>query len=277
MDCNLELLKIKLSKDEIVGKSMKFKDHFNKCIQITDEHFVTTDSNNISIWSRVIDSIDNKKEYINIANIKLNSSILYLLSINNKYCISCHQNIITFINNYSIEEEKSIYDFKFEFYNSNNCLLLLKDYVVVNCLTGIAFIYLKTKEIVQFIDNKFEKKYICLNNQYSFYIISLFNNNFKENVVFKNFNNYDNNDQFLYLWGRIEELKYIDGSFECIENYGQIYSFISSEHLNPSNIIHLKNNFIYALDRYFSLEEKELSEVESFKNQGYKLILPKNI
>ena len=278
LDCNLELLKIQLTTDEIVGKSMKAKDHFNKCIQITDDHFATADNNNINIWSRIIDSIDNKKEYINIANIKLNSSILYLLSINNKYCISCHQNIITFINNYSIKEEKSIFDYRFEFYNSYNCLLLLQKYVAVNCLKGIALIYLKTKEIVQFIDNKFEKKYICLNNQYSFYIISLFNNKFKEYVALGKFNNYNiNNDaQYLYLWGRIEELKYIDGSFECIENYGQLYSYNSSENLNPSSITHLKNSFIYASNSYFSLEEKILSEVESYNKQGYKLLLEKN-
>ena len=278
LDCNLELLKMKLSKDEIVGKSLNYNDHFNKCIQITNEHFATADNNNISIWSRIIDSIDNKKEYINIFNIILNSSILDLLSINNKYCISCQKNIISFINNYSIEEEKSIFDDRFEFYNSNNCLLLLKDYVAVNCLKGIAFIYLKTKEIVQFIDNKFEKKYICLNNQYSFYIISLFNNKYKENVAIGRFKNYNiKNDQYLYLWGRIEEMKYIDGSFECIENYGQIYSYNSSENLNPFNIIRIKNNFIYSLNKYFLLEEKVLSEVKSYDNQGYKLLLKKNI
>ena len=272
-ECNLALLTFILSKDEIMGNSLKYKDHFNKCIQITNNYLATSDDTMISIWTRIIDNIEKKKkEYINIINIKLDTKISDLLSINDEYFISCQpiKKTISFINIPNFKEDKIILDDKFEFYKSENCLFLLNQYIAINCLKGIALIYIKTKEIVKYIENNFEKKYICLNNLDNFYIITLFNNDIQENIYL-----YYNP---LFLWGRIEQFKHIDGCFECIENYGEIYSNENSKDFNPSNIIFIKNNFIYYRYKYFSLEEKIMGDVRlSDSGQGcYKILLDKN-
>ena len=55
-----------------------------------------------------------------------------------------------------------------------NCLFLLKDFIVVNCLKGLAIISIKTKEMVQYIENNigYKNKTICTDNEDNIYILN---------------------------------------------------------------------------------------------------------
>ena len=59
------------------------------------------------------------------------------------------------MNIYSLEQEKILYDNKFQFYlDSKNVLSLLDKYIGVNCLSCIFLIYIKTKEIAHLLKIK---------------------------------------------------------------------------------------------------------------------------
>ena len=276
--CDLNLLKLEMKKDKIIGTSLRISDHFNNCIQISNDYFATSDDQQmINIWSRLTNNLGNNK-FINISNIFFDSNILDLLSINNEYFISGETSSkISFINISSLQKEKTIIDNRFNFQKPKNCFILLKKYIAVNCELGIAFIYIKTKEIVQFIDNIFENKYLCINNLDSFYIITLFNNDRKEDIYlwdgFSFISDFTNNS--LYTWGRIQKFKFIDGGFECIENYKEIYSQNFSGDLKPPLFIFINNRFIFNKNCFFSIEEKTLSEFyrSPLHKQVYRLLL----
>lgn len=280
LNCNLRKLEIELSDEFILDSNYNDKNHFNKCMQISNEYLATSDNTKISIWSRVNNYLTNKGEFINVLNINLNTPILEMLYVNNEYFISCeHRNqSISFINIKKLEREKIIKDDKFLFDDPKNCLLSLDKYIVVNCPTGIVLIYIKTKEIVQFIDNQYKNKFICLNNNDSFYIISLFNNNVKEDIFLNKIRDCKYMDQRLFLWGTIEKLELIDGVFEETENYRQIYSPHNSSILRKSNFIHINDRFIYNMDENFIIEEIASTEVElsPFDNIAYKVLKKKN-
>lgn len=271
----LDLLIMELSENEIIGSSLNYNDHFNKCIQISDNNFATIDTQDICIWAKTR-TIGNKSkiEFLNISKIELKTNITELL-IDNNYFISCQpiNHIVSFINIFNFKEETIIKNKKFEFNNQKNSLILVKKFIVVNCLTGIGFISTKTKEFVQFIDNKFEKKFICLYNQDIFYVLSLFQNLNSDNVVNDNLK-----EGKLYLWGSIEKYKLLDGSYSCIEKYKEIYSNNKSAYINPSTIINVNNNFIIFPNQKFSLIEKVVSEVTPLPDfkEGYKILFDRN-
>ena len=223
------------------------------------------------------------KKYINILNINFNTNVLDILSVNNEYFISCQpeNRNISFVNIYSLEQEKILYDNKFQFYlDSKNVLTLLNKYIGVNCLSGIFLIYTKTKEIVQFIENKISSKFVCLNNKDSFYIINPFNFINKEDI-FVDFilDNTGNFDLRLYLWGSIEKYDLIDGGFEKVENYRQIYSKFNSNNLNSSNLICINNTFICGIQELFLIEEISFIDVQvsPYDNLCYKVLIKKKI
>ena len=278
ISCDLELLKINLTNIEIIGISNKYEDHYNQCIQISSEYLATANDNIINIWSKV--KYDNRQEieYINIFNITEHSNIFDLFYVNEKYFISFQPDnkTISFINTNMLKQDTTLSNDKFSFYDMKNSILVLKDYITVNCTYGIAFIYIKTKEIVQFIENKY-RKYICLDNLDSFYIITYVNNNTKKQDIFINdigdFN-FINDDLRLILWGTIEKYKLINGSYEMIENYEEIYTYN-----NPQTIdfIYINNGFVFDIYKYFVLEEINNTEVKfNFnKNMVYKVLIKK--
>ena len=281
-NCDLDLFVIEKSNIEIVEENLKYKEHFNKCIQISSENLATSDNEKISIWSKIIDDEQNEKKYINILNINFNTNVLDILSVNNEYFISCQpeNRNISFVNIYSLEQEKILYDNKFQFYlDSKNVLTLLNKYIGVNCLSGIFLIYTKTKEIVQFIENKISSKFICLNHKDSFFIINPFNFINKEDI-FVDFivDNTGNFDLRLYLWGSIEKYNLIDGCFERVENYRQIYSKFNSNNLNSSNLICINNTFICGIQELFLIEEISFIDVQvsPYDNLCYKVLIKKN-
>ena len=268
--CDLNQLCIKSSDSKILGISKKNKDHFNKCIQISSDYLATADDDKINIWTRIQDSEKQTIEFINVLNIDQISVVYDLFYINEKFFISFepYNQIISFIKTDLLIQDKIIQNEKFSFYDLKNSILVLKDYIAINCLLGIALIYVKTKEVVQFIDNRLYTKYICLDNSDSFYVITYVNNNRKQDIFINEIDhyNFNNKDRNLILWGIIEKYKLIDGTYEIIENYGEIYSYNSNEKLN---FIYINNCFVYDRNRYIILEEIIDSKVKMNLNDMY--------
>ena len=291
LDVNLEQLKFKLSKDEIIenGDGQK-RTHFNKCIRISEQYLTTANNTNINIWSK-IKAKNNDYKFIKIKDINVSNSISDLLLVNKEYFISCqpkYKNII-FFNINLLEKEKEISLNISEFNNSKNCLLLLNEYIAITCIKGIAFIYIKTKEFVQFIENEFDRKYICSNNGKNIYIITFFNNDKNENIFLTKFPNNDDgfyiedkfiiNDKRLYLWGSIVQFENNDGLFEQIENYESIYSKYISGYFRPSNFICInkekERQFYFGINEKLILSDGYLTGIKPYpyNGKGHRLLL----
>ena len=187
------------SEDEI--KDNENGDRFNKCIEINEEHIVTGDSKSIIIWQKFT------KEYEIIKKIYLGEETYDLLLINNEYFVSTQadQKKITFIDISNLEKDKVIKNV--DCTNDNNCLFLLKNYIIVNCHDGIALISPESKDIIQYIEN-FESE---LNNK------SLFVSNKDNDYILYNLNMLDSNYNFQDF--NINVLKLEDDHLKLIENY----------------------------------------------------------
>jgi hypothetical protein len=161
------------SEDEI--KDNEDGGRFNKCIEISDEHIATADTNSIIIWQKF------NKEYINIKKIYLDTETYDLLLINNEYFVStqANQKTLTFIDIPNMKEDKIITNI--DCMEDNNCLFLFKNYIIANCKEGIALIILETKEIIQYIQN--------FDYDLSYKRLSIYNND---------------NDCILYILNRLE-------------------------------------------------------------------------
>ena len=141
---------------DLVNRILSIKDNeiskpgsgnFLKAIELNKDLIATSDNDFIiDIW---IKDQENNNGYSHINNIKLESNISNILSVNSEYFISSHRQkrLINFYDIKSLSIEKSL--------NNINCTkgqdsLLLFDnkYIIINCLKGFAFISIKTKELV---------------------------------------------------------------------------------------------------------------------------------
>ena len=122
-----------------------------------------------------------------------------------KYFISSQPNneTINIFNSISLTQEKIIPDI--DSLDSNNCLLKVNKYIIINFKKDIALFYINTKEIVQYIKNN---KRITQNKKIFIDI--------NENVCILNKNNSKNNSYTL------EKFKMKDGSLEPFESYEEI-------------------------------------------------------
>ena len=140
--------------------------HFNKCIQLTDKYIATADNNNIKIWKNT-----NNEQLEKEKTIGIDSKTSDLLLVNNEYFISSQPNkkTITVINKNTFEISKTILNV--DSIDSQNSLLSLENFIIVNCGGGIQLLFKKTIEITQNIpnyDNDFNKKelYVYKNKLY---------------------------------------------------------------------------------------------------------------
>ena len=135
--------------------------------------------------------------------------------------------------------EKSI-KIDFSIY-SNNCLYLIKDYVIVRGNKGLGLLYIKTKEYVQYIEGYNSNFRMCL-DEYDNIYISEYNNNLGKLSIIK--------------------LKMIDGLFvktkEYFANKNDIENAISFEPeifefevlcMNKKDIITFMDEFIFTLKK----------------------------
>jgi hypothetical protein len=154
--------------------------HFNKCIQISEQCLATADGNFIKIWKEN----KNEKSYIKEKEINI-SGANDLLLVNNDSFISAvpFNSKIIFFDIANLEQSKNSCTVNFSI-NSNECLYLIKDYVIIRGREGIGLLYIKTKEYVQYIegfDNNFS---ICLDEFDNIYI-SQYNNESEKLSVMK--------------------------------------------------------------------------------------------
>ena len=116
--------------------------HFNKCIEITTGCLATSDNDMINIW---IKNDDFANSYTSISTLMVNTATYDLLLLNNESFISSQPNerTITFIEIKSLSTGSSLTNI--DCIKSINSLFLFRNYILVNCIKGIALISIKEK------------------------------------------------------------------------------------------------------------------------------------
>jgi hypothetical protein len=171
-DLDLEKETMKLSDEQINSKASIPNDHFNKCIDLGNDLLATSDNYKISIWKK------NRKSFMRRTDIKLFEKPFDLLLVNNNYFVTSLylSKRIIFI---SMEKDDIIGEIKdIDTACSEECLILYKDYIIVNCIKGFALISIKTKNLIKYINNfegYFNKK-LCIDSKDYFYILEKNNN-----------------------------------------------------------------------------------------------------
>ena len=220
---NLKAQELKINNNEIKEENFKSL-NFNKCIDIGNEYLVTADNFFINIWFEKNGNFSKIKTY---AIFKRTSD---LLQANKDYFISIQPNkkTITIFNIKSLNQEKILTNI--DSIDSNNSLLLYKDYIIINCNKGIALFYIKTKEIIQNIENYrgIIQKEIFLDNNDNICILYIekFNSKYLTSLV-----------KFKMDYGSFEALteyeeKEINGKFLKILNLKDYYYILSDEYLD---------------------------------------------
>ena len=171
-DYNFKNKELIMCKEEIKVENNK-NGHFNKCIYLNNELLATSDDNEISFWNY------ESPDYINIKVLKVERSCFDIILVDDNYFAytqSSEKKII--FQGIDNNIETKIIDDIDCINKNNNCLFLIKDYLIVNCFNGIALISIKTKEYVQYIESlkgyESEKK-ICIGNN-DIYVLSNVNN-----------------------------------------------------------------------------------------------------
>ena len=144
---NLENNLMEESLEEIVDTSGD-SGRFNKCLEIEDGLIIGADSfNNLILWKET-----ETNKYTTHRRLTVNSEIFDLLLINDDILVASQplDNSITFYKT-DLTKVKTIENL--DIIVSNDNLFLCKEYILVNCKKGIAVISIKTKELVQYIEN----------------------------------------------------------------------------------------------------------------------------
>ena len=188
--------------------------HFKKVIQLSNEIIATSDSNyGIDVWKKDKGS---NTGYSHLTEIVTKEYITDILSVNSDYFITSHYfgKNINFYNIETLSLEKSL--------NNINCLptpntLLKFDnlYIIVNCAKGYPIISIKTKEVVQFIQDYlfvYNEKELFLNTNNDIYIIY-------QEIIDDN-SEYDSSENIQKIIN-IVALKFLD-SFEPFKVYVKI-------------------------------------------------------
>ena len=214
-NCKLEksdILEITKS-TEIIKSGFGFG-HFKKAIQLPNELVATSDDDNeIDIW---IKDKENDDGYTHLNNIILDYDIADILSVNSEYFISSHCNEKK-INYYDIESlsiKKSLDNI--DCLSTQDSLLLFNvQYIIINCKKGFTLIYIKTKELVQYIEDYIDK-----------YETKEFFLNFYGNIIIMYVNSENNNNKEINIFNA----KFTDSSFQIVEKFTK--KFITSETLH---------------------------------------------
>ena len=241
---------LKLS-DEIIEIEDDLEENFNKCIPMNDNDIITIDSNSIYLWKKIV----NSNNFLNTQKKDLFcNDINDLCKINDKYLVFTHHKKLTF---YSIENLKVEKNIEYiDCIKKEKSLILIKDYILVNCSKGIAIISIRTKEIVQYIQNLeyFSTKKIYKSNDDYIYISNSLNDIYKFSFV-------------EYNLKLIEKIKVNDDHGELGKHSYHYYDDSYSDNvfiynngegidLNEYNVI-ICNNIIFILDKwlYYISEE----------------------
>ena len=264
IDYDIEQNIFKLNSKEITINNNIFNNnnYFYKCIQLSKEFIATSDNQNITIWK------DNTNNFIQIKNIILNTPTSDMILIDNENFISTHskEKVLRIFEINNFKQIKIIN--KIDCINNTNCLFKINDkFIAINCFKGIGLLFIKTKEIIQYIQtfsllNQYQK--ICFDKKENIYILNIINNinlnnnsNVFSKVVETNQNPFSNNkaqtNNSLFTFSntlnnnnsknykiQIIKAKISDGAFDIIKKYEILYYY---ENIN--NVIYYpEDNFV---------------------------------
>ena len=202
------------SKDEINKSETGY---FNKAIQLSNEIVAAT--NNLFLIDIWIKDKKNETGYSYLTRILTKeSSITDILSINSDYFITSHiYGKLSFYDIKSLSLIKIIN--KIDCLSTSNTLLKFGDlYIIVNCVKGFTIISIKTKEVVQFIQDYYDsynKKEFFLNSNNNIYIM------YVGKIDFINDSDSDVNVSYERILS-VFVLKFMDTSFQPLEKYEKI-------------------------------------------------------
>ena len=228
-------------------------EHFNKCIQISENYLASTDEKMINIWNK-----NTGKGYSNFKKININYTNDLLLIDNNYFLVTRPYNeTLYFFDIHTLNKEKSIkiQDCMY----SNDCLYLIKDYVIIRGNKGLGLLSIKTKEYVQYMkayDNSFK---ICLDELDHIYIYKYYKefgklsilklkmidgllDNIKEYKCFYNIKNDDSDSTNAII-------EYQNTLYEERINYEKIFDKFYIICINKKNILIFINKNIYSLNK----------------------------
>ena len=206
--------------------------HYYKCIQLNNKNIATSDNNQIIIWT------ENENNYTK-NNILIYSKAIDLLLIDDDNFISSQpgEKALTIYDANNYKQVKIIKNI--DCINNINCFFKLNEkYIIISCNKGIAILFIKTKEIVQYIEkNNTSFQKICCDNKENIYFLNYeqnnnvnYNNNQNSNLFNAfSFSNEKNNYNNYNLKYRIQIGKIIDGSFELTKEYDEF-------NLNENNV-----------------------------------------
>ena len=232
---------LKLSDEKIEIKDGLYK-NFWKCIPINDNKIITIDKDSIYLWNK---KYLNQNNFLNSQKKDLFCSNLYdACQINDECLLFSHCESLTFLTIENLEVEKNIKDIDCNSNKEKKSLILIKDCVLVNCSKGIAIISIKTKEMIQYIQNweNFDSKEIVKSSNNYIYISNSLNDLFGFNFL-----EYD-----LKL---VEKTKINDPYGEIISSHKYSYddyddyidSYDDVFHLNKYNII-INGDYMFIWD-----------------------------
>ena len=233
---NIDLTSYEISKNDYMIKKQGIG-QFYKAIQLPNELVATFDNNDIiDIWIK--DENNEDDEYLLMKSIPSEDPIYSILYVNPDYFISSHEDEVQFYDINSLSIEKSLN--KIDCFKEINSLALFNEYIIITCKAGFAVINIKTKELVQYIQDHsykaiFDHKEIIYNSRNSFYI--LYKNEIKHYTVDSSESSDEVFDTKYKM--KIYKLKFMDYSFQILERYDK---FESRENLHLNCINH--KNFI---------------------------------
>ena len=145
---DLEDNELIITDEEINAENDDETNHFNKCINIENDYLVTSDNNYIIIWKE-----NESQNFSMIKKFDIGNKTSDLLYIDENYFLSSQPNnkTITVFDIINMKENKIITNI--DSIDCCRCLLAFKDYIIINCLKGIALFFVETKEIIQYIEN----------------------------------------------------------------------------------------------------------------------------
>ena len=195
---------------------------FYKAIQLPNELVATFDNHDIiDIWIK--DENNEDDEYLLMKSIPSEDPIYSILYVNPDYFISSHEDKVQFYDINSLSIEKSLN--KIDCFKEINSLALFNEYIIITCNAGFAVINIKTKELVQYIQDHsykaiFDHKEIIYNSRNSFYILYI--NEIKHYTVDSSESSDEVFDTKYKM--KIYKLKFMDYSFQILERYDKFES-----------------------------------------------------
>ena len=159
---------IKLTEEQIYNKN-DITGNFNRCIPISDDSIITCDNINVYLWKRISEL--NEIRYENVDNYYGYEHLYDIAFVNNQYIVLTKSEKLIFLEK-NLEMLNHI--IKLDCIEEENSIIDLNDFILVNCVDGINIISLKTKEIVQFIQNwnNWDDKIMVKSSEEQIYIVN---------------------------------------------------------------------------------------------------------